>query len=194
MGRVVKKTLISILFISVTFSQNNISYTIYTDTKSYPDVTLLSVEGKGLIVNEKNGTRKYNIYIPYINRIKIIEGGSNPIEKPLGCVFGLSLGGIGGGLIGFGLYSQSSVKGPKTYASGYAGLIVPVAMLGGMAIGAWQGYKLGPSIGNMLGDSSYVSQNQLVNLRDKSLDEKINYLMSLINKWKNYSQYQSYLL
>ena len=183
MGGVVKKTLISILFISVTFSQNNISYTIYTDTKSYPDVTLLSVEGKGLIVNEKNGTRKYNIYIPYINRIKIIEGGSNLIEKPLGCVFGFSLGAIGGGLIGLGLYSQSSgYTGTKTYASGYAGLVLPFTILGGMVIGAWQGYKLGPSIGNMLGDSSYVSQNQLVNLRDKSLDEKINYFKSRINQ------------
>ena len=88
-----KNILISILFISATFSQKNISYTIYTDAKSYPNVILLSVEGKGLIVNEKNGTRKYNIYIPYINRIKIIEGGSNPIGKPLGCFW---LGALGG--------------------------------------------------------------------------------------------------
>ena len=105
----------------------------------------------------------------------------NTLGKPVGCIFGLSLGGIGGGLIGFGLYSQSSNKGTKTYASGYAGLIVPVAMLGGMVIGAWQGFKLGPSIGNMLGDSSYVSQNQLVNLRDKSLNEK-NILSKVINR------------
>ena len=182
-----KLFLIPALF-AFAFSQNvdnQISYTIYTDTKSYPNVTLLSVQGKGLIVNEKNGTGKYNIYIPYINRIKIIEGGSNPIEKPLGCVFGLSLGGIGGGLIGFGLYSQSSgsgYTGSDAYAGGYNGLIVPVAMLGGMVIGAWQGYKLGPSIGNMLGDSSYASQAQLVSLEDKSLDEKINYFKSIANQ------------
>ena len=49
--------------------------------KSYTNVTLISY-GKGLIVNEKNGTRKYNIYIPYIKRIKINEGVSNPIGKP----------------------------------------------------------------------------------------------------------------
>ena len=55
-------------------------------------------------------------------------------------------------------------------------------MLGGMVIGAWQGFKLGPSIGNMLGDSSYVSHNQLVNLGDKSLNEKIYYLKSLTNQ------------
>ena len=180
-----KLIIIPILF-AFAFSQNvdnQISYTIYTDTKSYPNVTLLSVQGKGLIVNEKNGTGKYNIYIPYINRIKIIEGGSNPIGKPLGCIFGLSLGALGGGLIGFGLYSQSSsYRRTNSYASGYAGLIVPVAMLGGMVIGAWQGYKLGPSIGNMLGDSSYASQAQLVSLEDKSLDEKIDYLKSILKQ------------
>ena len=55
-------------------------------------------------------------------------------------------------------------------------------MLGGMVIGAWQGYKLGPSIGNMLGDSSYVSQNQLVSLEDKTLDEKIDYLKSILKQ------------
>ena len=38
------------------------------------------------------------------------------------------------------------------------GLIVPV-VLGGMVIGAWQGYKLGPSIEHV-----NSSQNQLVNL------------------------------
>ena len=43
------------------------------------------------IVNEKNGTRKYNIYIPYINRIKINEGVSNPIGKPLGCIGALGV-------------------------------------------------------------------------------------------------------
>ena len=46
---------IPILF-AFAFSQsgnNQISYIIYTDTKSYTNVTLLSVIGKGLIVNEK---------------------------------------------------------------------------------------------------------------------------------------------
>ena len=61
-------------------------------------------KGKGLVVNEKNGTKKYNIYIPYINRIKIIEGSSST-GKPLGCIW---LGTLGGGLIGLGLVSQSS--------------------------------------------------------------------------------------
>ena len=171
MGGVVKKTLISILFISVTFSQNNISYTIYTDTKSYPDVTLLSVEGKGLIVNEKNGTRKYNIYIPYINRIKIIEGGSNPIRKPLGCIW---LGALGGGLIGLGLDSIKSSPSDVTGGMVAAIPLFPIALLGGMMIGVLAG--------SIEGDNPYASQAQLVSLDDKSLDEKINYLRSLTNQ------------
>ena len=71
-----KKLFILPALFAFAFSQNvnnQISYTIYTDTKSYPDVSLLTVQVKGLIVNEKNGKGKYNIYIPYINRIKIIE-------------------------------------------------------------------------------------------------------------------------
>ena len=64
-----KLFLIPALF-AFAFSQsgnNQISYTIYTDTKSYPNLTLVSVQGKGLIVNEKNGTRKYTfIYLTLI--------------------------------------------------------------------------------------------------------------------------------
>ena len=171
MGGVVKKTLISILFISVTFSQNNISYTIYTDTKSYPDVTLLSVEGKGLIVNEKNGTGKYNIYIPYINRIKIIEGGSNSIGKPLGCIW---LGALGGGLIGLGLDSIKSSPSDVTGGMVAAIPLFPIALLGGMMIGVLAG--------SIEGDNPYASQAQLVSFEDKSLNEKINHLKSLTNQ------------
>ena len=166
-----KNILISIFFISATFSQNvnnQISYTIYTDTKSYPDVTLLSVLGKGLIVNEKNGTRKYNIYIPYINRIKIIEGGSNSIGKPLGCIW---LGALGGGLIGLGLDSIKSSPSDVTGGMVAAIPLFPIALLGGMMIGVLAG--------SIAGDNPYASQSKLVSLEDKSLDEKIDYLKSI---------------
>ena len=166
-----KNILISILFISATFSQKNISYTIYTDAKSYPNVILLSVEGKGLIVNEKNGTRKYNIYIPYINRIKIIEGGSNPIGKPLGCIW---LGALGGGLIGLGLDSIKSSPSDVTGGMVAAIPLFPIALLGGMMIGVLAG--------SIEGDSPYTSQTQLVSLEDKSLDEKIDYLKSIVEQ------------
>ena len=166
-----KNILISILFISATFSQKNISYTIYTDTKSYPNVILLSVEGKGLIVNEKNGTRKYNIYIPYINRIKIIEGGSNPIGKPLGCIW---LGALGGGLIGLGLDSIKSSPSDVTGGMVTAIPLFPIALLGGLMIGVLAG--------SIESDSPYTSQTQLVSLEDKSLDEKIDYLKSIVEQ------------
>ena len=165
-----KLIIIPILFV-LAFSQNvdnQISYTIYTDTKSYPNVTLLSVQGKGLIVNEKNGTGKYNIYIPYINRIKIIEGGSNPIGKPLGCIW---LGALGGGLIGLGLDSITSSPTDVTVGMFAAIPLFPIALLGGMMIGVLAG--------SIAGDNPYASQSQLVSLEDKSLDEKIDYLKSI---------------
>ena len=165
-----KLFIIPILFV-LAFSQsinNQISYTIYTDTKSYPNVTLLSVQGKGLIVNEKNGTRKYNIYIPYINRIKIIEGGSNPTGKPLGCIW---LGALGGGLIGLGLDSIKSSPSDVTGGMVVAIPLFPIALLGGMMIGVLAG--------SIAGDNPYASQSQLVSLEDKSLDEKIDYLKSI---------------
>ena len=168
-----KLFIISILF-ALAFSQsanNQISYTIYTDTKSYPNVNLLSVQGKGLVVNEKNGTRKYNIYIPYINRIKIIEGGSNPIGKPLGCIW---LGALGGGLIGLGLDSIKSSPSDVTGGMVAAIPLFPIALLGGMMIGVLAG--------SIEGDSPYTSQTQLVSLEDKSLDEKIDYLKSIVEQ------------
>ena len=163
--------LITFIFVSIAFSQNvdnQISYTIYTDTKSYPNVTLLSVQGKGLIVNEKNGTGKYNIYIPYINRIKIIEGGSNPTGKPLGCIW---LGALGGGLIGLGLDSIKSSPSDVTGGMVAAIPLFPIALLGGMMIGVLAG--------SIEGDNPYASQAQLLSLEDKSLDEKIDYLKSM---------------
>ena len=168
-----KLIIIPILF-AFAFSQssnNQISYTIYTDTKSYPNVTLLSVQGKGLIVNEKNGTGKYNIYIPYINRIKIIEGGSNPTGKPLGCIW---LGALGGGLIGLGLDSIKSSRSDVTGGMVAAIPLFPIALLGGMMIGVLAG--------SIEGDSPYTSQTQLVSLEDKSFDEKIDYLKSIVEQ------------
>ena len=165
-----KLIIIPILF-AFAFSQssnNQISYTIYTDTKSYPNVTLLSVQGKGLIVNEKNGTGKYNIYIPYINRIKMIEGGSNPTGKTLGCIW---LGALGGGLFGLGLDSIKSSTSDVTVGMVAAIPLFPIALLGGMMIGVLAG--------SIAGDNPYASQAQLVNLKDKTLDEKIDYLKSI---------------
>lgn len=159
-----KKTLISILFISVTFSQNNISYTIYTDTKSYPNVQLHRVIGSNLIVYEKNSFEKQNVSINDIYRIRIQEKRSNP---SVGCCIG---GVLLGGLIGLGMDSGS----PSLDAG--AGFIsfLPITVLGGMGMGSL--------VGRIAGSSPRKSQNILVILEDKTLDEKIKYFKSRIRK------------
>ena len=159
-----KKTLLSILFISITFSQNNISYTIYTDTKSYPKVVLHRVIGSNLIVYEKNSFEKQNVSINDIHRIKIQEKRSNPF---VGCCIG---GVLLGGLIGLGMDSGS----PSSDAGAGFVLFLPITALGGMGMGAL--------VGRIAGDSPRKSQNILVILEDKTLDEKINYFKSRIKK------------
>ena len=157
-----KKTLISILFISATFSQNNISYTIYTDTKSYPNVQLHRVIGSNLIVYEKNSFEKQNVSINDIYRIRIQEKGSNPF---VGCCIG---GVLLGGLIGLGMDSGSS---GMDSGAGFISFL-PIAVLGGMGMGLLAG--------RIAGSSPRKSQNVLVILEDKTLDEKINYFKSRI--------------
>ena len=157
-----KKTLISILFISVTFSQNNISYTIYTDTKSYHNVQLHRVIGSNLIVYEKNSFEKQNVSINDIYRIRIQEKGSNPF---VGCCIGSVLLG---GLIGLGMDSGSS---GMDSGAGFISFL-PITVLGGMGMGSL--------VGRIAGDSPRKSQNVLVILEDKTLDEKINYFKSRI--------------
>ena len=103
-----------------------------------------------------------------------IEGGSNPIGKPLGCIFGLSLGALGGGLIGLGLDSIKSSPSDATGGMVAAIPLFPIALLGGMMIGVLAG--------SIAGDNPYASQAQLVSLEDKSLNEKIYYLKSLTNQ------------
>ena len=159
-----KKTLISILFISVICSQNNISYTIYTDTKSYPNVELHRVIGSSLIVYEKNSFEKQNVSIKNINRIRIQEKGSNPI---VGCCIG---GVLLGGLIGLGMDSGS----PSLDAGAGFVSFLPITVLGGMGIGSL--------VGRIAGSSPRKSQNILVILEDKTLDEKIKYFKSRIRK------------
>ncbi len=159
-----KKTLISILFISVPFSQNNISYTIYTNTKSYPNVELHRVIGSNLIVYEKNSFEKQNVSINNIYRIRIQEKGSNPI---VGCCIG---GVLLGGLIGLGMDSGS----PSLDAGAGFVSFLPITVLGGMGIGSL--------VGRIAGSSPRKSQNVLIILEHKTLDEKINYFKSRIKK------------
>ena len=165
-----KKTLISILFISVTFSQNNISYTIYTNGKVFNNVVLHAVQDSNLLVNVNNSTKKNTIPIYSIRGIRNEEDRSNPNRKPSGCVYGLGLGALTGGLIGLGMEQG---RGDAT-ATGFIIPFLPVAILGGMGIGAL--------VGSMSGESSNENKSTFISLEDKTLDEKINFFKSRVNK------------
>ena len=156
------KFLFPILLITSVIAQpksNQFSYTIYTDTETYHNVILHQVIGSDLIVYEKNYFKRHIVPISSIKSSLLKAKGSNSTGKScMGCA-------LVGGLIGLGLDSQSS---GSDLTGGFSIPIAPFAILGGIVIGIMQG--------------AYASQNQLVSLEDKSLDEKINYFKSRVNK------------
>tara|TARA_B100000212_G_C27173302_1_gene447009 strand:+ start:154 stop:627 length:474 start_codon:yes stop_codon:yes gene_type:complete len=156
------KFLFPILLITLDIAQsksNQVSYTIYTDTETYHNVILHQVIGSDLIVYEKNYFKRHIVPISSIKSSSLKAKGSNSTGNScMGCA-------LVGGLIGLGLDSQSS---GSDLTGGFSIPIAPFAILGGIVIGIMQG--------------AYASQNQLVSLEDKSLDEKINYFKSRINQ------------
>ena len=98
------------------------------------------------------------------------EDRSNLNIKPSGCVYGLGLGALTGGLIGLGMEQG---RGDAT-ATGFIIPFLPVAILGGMGIGVL--------VGSMSGESSNESKSTFISLEDKTLDEKINFFRSKVNK------------
>ena len=156
-----KLFIIPILFV-LAFSQssnNQISCTIYTDTETYHNVILHQVIGSDLVFYEKNYFKKHIVPISSIKSSLLKAKGSNSTGNYcVGCA-------LVGGLIGLGLDSQSS---GSDLTGGFSIPIAPFAILGGIVIGIMQG--------------AYASQNQLVSHEYKSLDEKINYFKSRVNK------------
>ncbi len=156
------KFLFPILLITLDIAQsksNQVSYTIFTDTETYHNVILHQVIGSDLIVYEKNYFKRHIVPISSIKSSSLKAKGSNSTGNScMGCA-------LVGGLIGLGLDSQSS---GSDLTGGFSIPIAPFAILGGIVIGIMQG--------------AYASQNQLVSLEDKSLDEKINYFKSRVNK------------
>ena len=164
-----KRLFIIPILIAFAFSQlqsKQLSYIIYTDGKVYNNVVLHSVQGSYLLFNENNSTKKNRIPINNITGI-YNEDRSNLNIKPSGCVYGLGLGALTGGLIGLGMEQG---RGDAT-ATGFIIPFLPVAILGGMGIGAL--------VGSMSGESSNESKSTFISLEDKSLDEKIDYLKSI---------------
>tara|TARA_B100001027_G_scaffold207802_1_gene172533 strand:- start:43 stop:516 length:474 start_codon:yes stop_codon:yes gene_type:complete len=156
------KFLFPILLITSVIAQpksNQFSYTIYTDKGTYHNVILHQVIGSDLIIYEKNYFKRHIVPISSIKSSLLKAKGSNSTGTScIGCA-------LAGGLIGLGLDSQSS---GSDLTGGFSIPIAPFAILGGILIGIIQG--------------TYASQNQLVSLEDKSLDEKIDYLKSRVNK------------
>ena len=156
------KFLFPILLITLDITQsksNQVLYTIFTDTQTYHNVILHQVIGSDLIVYEKNYFKRHIVPISSIKSSSLKAKGSNSTGNScMGCA-------LVGGLIGLGLDSQSS---GSDLTGGFSIPIAPFAILGGIVIGIMQG--------------AYASQNQLVSLEDKSLDEKINYFKSRVNK------------
>ena len=163
-----KKLFIIPILFAITFSQNvnnQISYTIYTLAQSYNNVMLHSVEGGGLVINQKNGMKKFTIPITIINGIRMKERGFGVVGR----AFCTGLGAFGGtiiSLISTGLPMSSPYRNSSALDTAMA--------WGSVAIGAW--------IGNKVGNSLFRSQIQLVSFDDKSLNEKIYYLKSLTNQ------------
>ena len=167
-----KKLFIIPILIALAFSQlqsKQSSYIIYTDGKVYNNVVLHSVQGSYLLFNENNSTKKNRIPINNITGI-YNEDRSNLNIKPSGCVYGLGLGALTGGLIGLGMEQG---RGDAT-ATGFIIPFLPVAILGGMGIGAL--------VGSMSGESSNERKSTFTSLEDKTLDEKINFFKSKVNK------------
>ena len=156
------KFLFPILLITLDITQsksNQVLYTIFTDTQTYHNVILHQVIGSDLIVYEKNYFKRHIVPISSIKSSSLKAKGSNSTGNScMGCA-------LVGGLIGLGLDSQSS---GSDLTGGFSIPIAPFAILGGIVIGIMQG--------------AYASQNQLVSIEDKSLDEKINYFKSRVNK------------
>ena len=161
-----KKLFIIPILIAFAFSQlqsKQGSYIIYTDGKVYNNVVLHSVQGSYLLFNENNSTKKNRIPINNITGI-YNEDRSNLNIKPSGCVYGLGLGALTGGLIGLGMEQG---RGDAT-ATGFNNFIIQnlhKQVLGGMGIGAL--------VGSMSGESSNESKSTFISLEDKTLDEKI---------------------
>ena len=168
-----KKLFIIPILFAFAFPQlknNQVKYIIYTNEKVYNNVVLHSVQDNNLLVIENNSTKKNTIPIYSIRGISNEEYRSNLNRKPSGCVYGLGLGALGGGLIGLGMEQG---RGDAT-ATGFIIPFLPVAILGGMGIGAL--------VGSMSGESSDGSKSTYIRLEDKTLDEKINFFKSRVNQ------------
>ena len=135
-------------------------------------IMLFCIQFKGatFCLTKITAQKKNRIPINNITGIYNEEDRYNLNTKPSGCVYGLGLGALTGGLIGLGMEQG---RGDAT-ATGFIIPFLPVAILGGMGIGVL--------VGSMSGESSNESKSTFISLEDKTLDEKINFFKSRVNQ------------
>ena len=167
----IMKYLFPILLISSLIAQNTSnqnSYSIYTNTRYYHNIVLHQVNSYDLIATNKSRTKKYVIPISSVKSIRIREIGSSY----LGRVFCTGFGALGGTMIALFSNGGVSMGSPDVTTSDSDTAV------------AWVGLAIGLLIGNSVGGSLFGSQTEFVNLKDKTLGEKINYFKSMIGNQK----------
>ena len=172
-----KKLFIIPILFALIFSQsknNQIYYRIYTDTKSYPNVSIESVYNEEVEVYDRNLNVKFNIAIASIKIIQ--QKGLKP------SFFGQTIGAGGGIFCGFmsGLLWGPLIMGaeffyPFSYPSQSELLLYRILVFTSMGGGAVLGSKF---IGKFFASKPYGSMN----LADFSIPEKKAYLQALPKK------------
>ena len=162
-----KIILIPILF-NFAFSQsksNQVLYTIETTTAKYNNVSIQSVYGLGLELYDRNLNSRLNIPITEIRTLRQNGWKTNDLATFIFTIAGGASGSIAGIFIDIGLFAT-----PWGATNDWQALIYLVSIGGGARIG----YKLGKSI--------FKRRYKALEFEGLTLDKKINYLMSLVNK------------
>ena len=158
---------IPILF-ALAFSQNKsnqVLYAIETTTANYNNVSLESVYGLGLELYDRELNNKLNIPIAEIKTLRQNGWKTNDLATFIFTIAGGASGSIAGIFIDIGLFAT-----PWGATNDWQALIYLVSIGGGARIG----YKLGKSI--------FKRRYKALEFEGLTLDKKINYLMSLVNK------------
>ena len=158
---------IPILF-ALAFSQNKSNqalYAIETTTANYNNVSLESVDGLGLELYDRELNNKLNISIAEIKTLRQNGWKTNDLATFIFTIAGGASGSIAGIFIDIGLFAT-----PWGSTNDWQALIYLVSIGGGARIG----YKLGKSI--------FKRRYKALEFEGLTLDKKINYLKSLINK------------
>ena len=156
------KIFIILFLFAFAFSQNKsnqVLYAIETTTENYSNILINSVYGSRLEVYDRNLDTKVNIPISEIKSLKQNGWRPNIFVTIIGTAAGAGCGAIAA------LYAGMMFHGQGATAN-----VAPIVAFGGSVM---LGYKLGSNI--------FKRTHKAVEFEGWTLDEKINYLMSLVN-------------